>query len=459
MKIGSYVLTASSAEGVNVSNLAITMNASSTNFQNLKVMVNGAQFGTTRPTLTGSDVVTFSGSSPINVPSGGSTIVDVYADILSNASTISYSTVTRLTSCTGTGAMTYTAISCSLVSSGNGQTITVSSGPSLTVALSSATAPAKQVVMGSTVNSLATFRFTETSNVEAVKLQTIVVTVSSTNGATQPSITQVGLYNNGSLVAGPVQPIASGSNWTLTYNPTNTIVVPQNGSLELEAKGNVATFASGGAESNKIYKLKIASSTTDIKAFGQSSNTALDTSTISLSSATGNALTVLRTKLTLSASTIGSTSGRVRTAVDDLANLVFAADAGYDATVNTVTLTFSGSAISGASAFAVHLIDPNTGSDWSGLSTNGVNCSQTNNSCSIPFSFTTIPTISAGTSKTIKVRTDSSGFFQAANVSPGLSVLVNTAGAVGWGDGSTTAGLELESTVVPISVTTVQYSQ
>jgi hypothetical protein len=137
--------------------------------------------------------------------------------------------------------------------------------------------------------------------------------------------------------------------------------------------------------------------------------------------------------------------------------LTFAADAADPITVNSVTLKFQGMAVSTGKTVSAQLIDPSTGTNWSG--TSAVSCITTSNSCSTQFDFTTIPTISAGTSKTVKVRIDSTDFYNAATAGDGLSIYVNTASTtatagsgVDWGDGTTTKLLYLEATAVPLTI-------
>ena len=460
VKIGSYVLTASSAEAVNVSNLTITMSASSTNFQNAMVKVGSTQFGTTKSTLSGSDAITFSGSSPIVVPKGGSVMVDVYADILSSTSANTYTAVTSLTSCTGTGTGSNSSVSCS--ASVTGQNVQVSSGPTLNVALDQTTASTGQIVMGSTNNSLVSFRLSETGNVENVKITELVITDTVATSTSKSSLTNLTLWQGSTQVGGPVSPVLESSGegkYKNTFSFGSPVIIPQNGTVVLTLKGDVATFTSGGAVDNSAHSFQI-SAATRITAFGQSSNTSVSGSSITgLSSAvSGNTLTVLRSKLTVSGSTLGSTSGRTRSAVDNVATLTFTADPAYDVTVNTITLKFQGLAVSNGTAISARLIDPSTGTDWSGLSS--ASCtSGAGNSCTTTWTLFggTVPTITQGTSKSVYVRVDSSSFFNGANTGDSMSVLVNAVGDVNWGDGTTTIGLNLEAKVVPLAVSSVSY--
>ena len=163
-----------------------------------------------------------------------------------------------------------------------------------------------------------------------------------------------------------------------------------------------------------------------------------------------------RTTLSLTGTVLGAVSGRVRSATDDVAALTFTVGAGHDATINKITLTFQGSAVSNGTVILARLIDPNTGSDWSGVGR--ASCTTyRNNSCKATFSFTTIPTITAGTSKTVRLRIDSSAFSDAPNGSDSLTVSVTSANDVDWGDGTTTSGLGLDPSVIPFKIAAVSY--
>ena len=77
IEIGSYALSASSAEGVNLNTFTVKLGTDTVgltrgrrlSFQNLKVMVNGTQFGTTQGVITDRTTYSFSGSA-FNVPAG-----------------------------------------------------------------------------------------------------------------------------------------------------------------------------------------------------------------------------------------------------------------------------------------------------------------------------------------------------------------------------------------------------
>lgn len=469
VRIGSYTLTASSAQGVNVTNMTVTFSASSTNYQNTMVKVGSAQFGSTKATLSGSDAVTFSGSTPIVVPRGGSITVDVYGDILSNTTAATHTALTTLTSCNATGATTNSSISCSPTSVA-GQSVTVAGSPTLGVTLDQSAQLTSQVVMGSTGNSLATFKFTDTANVEPIKINTLVISdVVSATATVRASFTNLTLWQGNTQVGGPLALVDGASvaaaHYISTFNFSTPLVVPQNGTLVLGLKGDVASYGSNGATDNSAHSFRV-NAAAQVTAIGQSSNTS---ATATITGATGNTQTVLKSKLTLTGAVLGATTGRVRNAADDVATLTFTADPGGDVVVNTLTLKFQGLAVSNGIAIStVRLLSG--GTDWNSLPAAGSTCtSGAGNSCSLTFNFaplgnSTSTVISAGTSKTVTLRLDSSSFFNGANTGDSMSVLVNAAGSLDWGDNgtvnvanTTTTGLNLETKVVPLTVGTVSY--
>jgi hypothetical protein len=172
VKIGSYNFQASSASGVQVNTLTITMggtSGSTSTFQNLGVFVNGTQFGQTQGVVSPAGVYSFSGA-PFTIPSGQSQNVDVYADVLSGGA--STPVATTLSGCSATGVTSYNAITCTSV---GGQNVTIAGAASISVTADGTQPSAGQIVMGSTGNSLAIYRFTETSNAENVKVTQLTV--------------------------------------------------------------------------------------------------------------------------------------------------------------------------------------------------------------------------------------------------------------------------------------------
>jgi hypothetical protein len=483
-RIGSYALTASSAEGVTVSNLTIQTGAvAASNYQNLMVKIGSTQFGTSYSTLAATTSYTFSGT-PFTVPAGQTTIVDVYADILSGAATRS-GAATTLSACTGTGATSNSSVSCS---SATGQAITIGGAPSLTVGIDSGTASAGQLVMGSTGNSLASFRFTETTNVEDIKITDLVVfqRVATSTGSTLSTFGNLTLYDGSTAVgtAGAASASAnlvgssSGAGYNYVFHFATPVVVPKSGSKTLALKGDVASYVSGGATDNATSTFLIGTSTeyattsSIVTALGNSSNAA---ATVVLSAPTGNTQTVLRSVLTMTVAGLGSTSGRAKTSIDDIGTITFAASTGGSVSLNQVKLTITGSLPTstflsdGGADDDVKLFDPATGAvvaSTHATPATSTDCSS-GGTCTFTFNLGTGTTtggyvISAGSSKSFTVRVNSADHTTAGanGVSQILGVKVNATTDVTYvnaldGSGST---VNLPATVVPAVINSVSYA-
>lgn len=450
VRIASFVLTASSAEGAKVNSLTFDKD-SNANFdmQNMKVMVGTTQFGTTRATIGDAETsVTFSGSSPIIVPAGGSVTIDVYADIITSTTAATHSDVIDYTSWTAVGTVSNSSITAA--SAVNGQNVVISSGPTLTLAADSDTPAAKQVVMGATDVEVFKLRLSA-NNVEDIKVDDIRFRDTITNNtAGLVSFQNMKLYDGALLVAGPLTPTIAGTTTsTVLFSLATPVTVTKNTSKTLTLKGDVATFTSGGSASNSGHTFSVAA-TADVTALGKDSNTSATVS----GTPGGNAQTVYRTKLGFSSSLLGSASARTRVAVDDIATVNWTADAAFQAILGTVTVKFNGLAVSnGIGGFSVSLLDSNTNSGLGGIGA-GTCTPGAGNSCSVTFS----PqfTVSAGTTKASKIRVNSSAFFNAAQTSESLSVLIDGQGDVLWNDG-TTAGINLPATSVPFTIVNVSY--
>ncbi|MBI2048896.1 MAG: peptidoglycan-binding protein [Candidatus Liptonbacteria bacterium] len=501
-RISSYAFTASSAEGVTVNNVSVT--ARGNMWTNLKVMVGNTQFGTTQGTVSSGTVYSFSGNS-FTVPAGLTTYVDVYADAISSASgTVAPASV--LSGCSASGASSLTAISCG---STNGQNITFAGQSTVTVSIDSATPASQQLVMGGSGQSLAIFRFTETSNVEDIKITDLSifdqVTVnldlnSSTASHVKSGFGNLSLYNGTALlgsagsantsVATATANSTSGPGYYYTFHFATPVVVPQANSVALTLKGDVASYASSGATDNTTHTFKISVSTDSaidtnqevIVALGNTSNA---TSAISLasSSVAGNVMTLLRSKMTVGATMLGLSSGRAKANVDDLATLNFSANSAGGVQIGSVTMFFTGTGPSGTSG----------GTGGGGLSSTFWNTGNTATTCAAAnctvqlydsangttyFAVASSTTsgnnltfdlknyqLSAGTTKSFSVRLNSNNansFVAAASgIAPTLGVTINAIGNVTWKDALDTnaaSALNLEGYVIPVNVASVSYS-
>jgi hypothetical protein len=346
-KIGSYNLSASSAEGVNVSTITVLLGATGAQFSNLVVKVGGVQFGSNQPTLANSTSYTFSGTQ-FTVPKSGTVNVDVYADVLTSATAALKATLTTLSGCTANGTPSLTSISCTSTA---GQSVNVAGQATLTV--SSANQSSDQIVMGTTGATLAQFSFQETSNVEDIKVTDLIVFQGSASTSTRNiNFSNLGLYQGATqvgFVQGSYNIAASSSNptrgfyWKFKFG--DGLKVPQTQVVVLTLKGDVNSYISSSAADNTTSVFRIATSTDSdndttaetVVAMGWNSQA---TSSITLSSAVGPTKTILRSKVAFSATPTGTTVQRVDGT--ELGRLNFSVDSGKTASINSIVITFSG---------------------------------------------------------------------------------------------------------------------
>ena len=445
--IGSFALTASSAGGVQVNTVSVKVlpngihDMGSVPFQNVRLQVGGTQFGNTQSVVTTTQTIGFSGS-PFTVPAGSTVIVNVLADTLSSATgttaggTAPASGAVELTSCTGTGLVSYNSITCSSV---GGQNISFNgAGTTLAITSDFSQQAATQYVLPSSQVSLGTFDFSETKNIEPVKVTALAVTAGVPSSTYKPAFSNLQLYNGATSVA-QVQSGVAGSMLTtstvtiagtsatgtqnlgftidgvtynlqvasatvasgassLTFSPTlptgltaaasggvvtftagngkfvialngtnttgwtvgtlsgstiglyytytfnsfnSSLVVLQNGSVPLTLKGDLSGWATGSATDNSSTTFSVATPS-DVTALGTGSS---KTPTVTLTSAKGNAMTVLRTTLTPSLAAVGSTRS-ARSTQDQVATVTVAANSAGPATLKSLTLTITGSLVS-----------------------------------------------------------------------------------------------------------------
>jgi hypothetical protein len=270
----------------------------------------------------------------------------------------------------------------------------------------------------------------------------------------------------------------SGYIWSFDI-PAGSAVVPQGGGsgLVLVLKGTISSYANSGATDNTTHVFKIATSTEStndvtnetVVALGNTSNA---TSVVSLSTGssapTANAVTVVRSKAVVSATALGGSS-HSKGATDDLGTITFAADSAGSIALNTVTITFAGTAPSSPTFLdGVILLDQNgtnvVTSQSASVSTSSV-CT-TSASCTKTWFFGAANAgfqITGGTNYVYKLRIDSTKTNHAqSGVSQTLTATLNAQGAVAYTDGTDSAAsinINLPANVVPITINSVSYPQ
>ena len=384
---------------------------------------------------------------------------------MSSAATGTVSIATTLNGISGTGVVSYTAIS--LATAVPGQSITFAGASTIQAGTDSTQVPSGQIVMGSTGNSLATYRFTETANVENVKITDLTITdvaqVATSTAAPKAAFSNLTLWNGSTALgtagsAVTVSQVTSSttnsatSTYTYSFHFSNPVIVPQANSVSLVLKGDAASYSSAGATDNSIHTFSIAASSSII-ALGATSNKA---TTIGSVSASGNPQTVLRSVLTVAVAPLGSTQNRSKGNPDDFGTITVAANNAGPVALNSLTVNFTGTAAT--STLASTLIDAN-GNDVVAV---GEATSTGSTATTSVWTFTPGFQVSAGGSYVFKLRLNTIAVPGATGISESLSANIQSVGSLVYSDSldsSATTGLNLTSSIVPLTINSVTYAQ
>jgi hypothetical protein len=270
--------------------------------------------------------------------------------------------------------------------------------------------------------------------------------------------------------AGPVSMTSGAPTFVADFNfgGAGTLTIPQSQGLQVELRGDVTPFVVSSNIENATTSISI-TATSSVVAFGQSSNS----SVVVTGSPTFTTLTTLRSKLNLAGVALGSDSAcggytggtavttRSRTVTDYVACLKISADPnGGEVHVNTLTLKFTGGALSTAATSSVSLLNSD-GSAFGGMTAQ--TCTPAANACTVNFSVGGSSAVTPGSTKGVVVQIDSSGFFVSQNLAQSLDVTLNTRAGIDWGDGSitgaTTSSLPLSPDVsVPLNLAHLTYT-
>jgi hypothetical protein len=452
LRIGSFALSASSAGGVNVNTVTMQLTPNATSgvpneFQNLKLLVNGVQFGTTVGVTSSTGTYVFSGS-PFNVPAGTTVNVDVYADTLSNA-TGTVNPATELTGLTGVGQTSYSSVS--LVGGPYaGQQVSFNGQPALTIAADSSNPPAGQIVQNSTGNTLAVFRFSETSNVENVKVTQLNVVDAVASSGVKAAFSNVSLWNGSTLLGTAASPIldVSGMGYIYVFNSfTNPLVVPQGSSVSLTLKGNAGSYTNGSLTDNTTSTFEIATTTDStnntsslaVIARGATSN---KTAVTTLSGATGNPQTTLRSSEAVAGTPVSSLPPA---SFQQIGSVTLTSNSAGDTIPNSLVLTFNGTAATGTFMSGLVLKDQN-GTQIT-PSSNTTTTVTWNSGKLNPY------VVTAGSSYTFQVWGDLSQIGSVPNASQSLTAQIKNPGDYTYLDASTNGiSVSLPTIAVPITV-------
>ncbi|MEK7138300.1 MAG: PKD domain-containing protein [Patescibacteria group bacterium] len=320
-----------------------------------------------------------------------------------------------------------------------------------------------QVVAGSVNNTLASFRLYETTNIEDVRILGLNVFHNVGLAGDRQSLTNYRLYNGATLIGvasfedQSVSISSPGPGYFIHFDFSNPVVITKSGSVILTLKGDVAAYGTGAVTDNSFHRFRIVTSqdpandwpTETVVARGVNSNLLAN---VALGGGLSGQTQVLRSKLTVSAVSIGPTTNRVKQVVDNLANITLSADSAGAVSVNNLWVTFTGTAKDNTTFWdGVKLVDSATGALYGIYPGSASSCVGTS-SCHADFFFGNGANglvISAGVSRSLTLRIDSTKTAPAS--SSAVQTLVGS--IVGAGDLVFTDGLDSNavSSLVPSS--------
>ncbi len=256
-KLGSFVLSAGSTEGIDVNTIAVSLTASAaasiTNLT-LKNDMTGAVIGSVVTTPTGKGTSVTSGdndnSFAVNLPiaQSSSVVVDVYANVLSNAN-VGTITATIDTGTNGVGHVT--GISTSANASAL-QTITVGSG-SLTVTTGGSDPVSSNVLAGASSVRVGQFNFAAQNSAYTIQSLAVLVPNSAATSVTAVTVSYKDVNNVTQTQTQGLAVNAGGTYTTATATFTGlTMYVPMNDSANLDVSVGTPSIASGATSGAAI---------------------------------------------------------------------------------------------------------------------------------------------------------------------------------------------------------------
>lgn len=472
VKIASFVITAGSGEAADITQIALADDATTAmanNFQNLKLMHEDTQIGTTVGTLNSTaGTYTFTPASAIRVASGQQYIVDIYADIKSSAQEAGYTSAYAPIRLAAT-AITATGVSTNAnISSGNSatslQNAYIASNGNLTATVTGDTAEAAQIVHGSTGVDLGSFKL-EANAAEDIQITDLTVSVSTT-ATYQGTLQNLRLYKDGEAfgpaVNLPTGAATTGTFWNASFSGL-TLNVPRNSNVVITVKADVSSYDNGATSNAKFHAAlvpNVGGGSEPITAIGASSGASITGNSLDLNSAgsdadleqVGSEMTAYRTKATVafasdtpSGSSVGATGQTVaKFVVSNSSNA-----GNYAATVKNMNFDFGNTGVSATAARTLKVYKDSISSSNELASTTYGSTVNITDSVFAEASFTDVE-ITAGSSKTFIVTLDTND----AGTDDKLSVVL-AQGDLTWSDGVTSSITSNDG--LPLSAKTLTY--
>lgn len=446
--VGQFVLLPG-GDDVRLNSISVDI-ATSSNFQNVKLMDGTTQLGTTvgTPSATGN---TFS-LTDYTLVKDAPKVISVYADVISNAATTSIVSVSA-SGLSGSGVNSSVSLSSTPSSAVVGQTITLSTA-ALTIAVDDNSPTSKIILAGQNGVEIHKIKFTASNDALVLKKITLILTSASTSqwalAASTANFGTVYLYDGSTL-------LGSGS-----FNSSNGTVVitgfevtlPQDTDKILTVKVNVNgqdTIVPLSVNGTRVYT----SSTSDMEVYS-SQGQLMDTG-ITLTAHASSSYHLI----TVAAPVIATvTSGNLSGSVGE--NVEIGRFTVSNPGTRSMTLTSSTFAVSLTAYGATSTVTGFKLYDADNASTllDGDNTTITSTSTSITTnitldSFTTAQSIAAGATKTYILKASTTGLtFTAGTNTVHPVVSVKVAGSSGYSASNTTSELFWSDGVFGYSFTT-----
>jgi len=464
-RIGSFQLSASSAEAINVTSLSIKTGlstgsnvngATAFRVQNLVAKVDGTTWNFNVPTVDPDFTYTFtSPSGPLSISAGGSKVVDVFADVLTGASTSAAYSPVIFTAAVANGASTnsnQTLTGQPVV----GQQIIIVGAGSASASVVSGQPAKQQLIFNAQDATIGQYSITANNN-EDIRVDQVKVTLTSA------SLTSGSPFNNlrlmdGNTVLATLGSLAASSTNTASFSgvftiPGEGVTVVKNQTKTLTVRANVSDFNFAGTSSGVGFTLAIANPTTDVRAFGKASNVVVAiTPSTALAS---NEQKVVRTRATPTF-TAGvpvldpQTVGKARKLNDNVAMLKLVVDNAFGIDFKTLQLTTSGAAISGV-ATVIELVDADNSQV---VATTLPVVLTAGGTQTLTLTGPTGFRINPGVTKEFRVRIDSSAFLGSGNSgTESFSLQIANVNALVYSAAGEVTNINLTDTMVPLTST------
>ena len=440
VKVGSFVLTAGAGENVTVTQLTVgDLSGDSNfgdNFQNLVLKNGTTTLATTQGTLSGTAGAdyAFSLSPAVKINAGQQYVVDCYADILSGAPGFNSAVVgLEFVSASATGDNTGT--DAAPTDTPSLQNVVIGTAGAMAVAVDGDSPLSQQLVMGSTGNEVAKFKFTETSSAEDITISAITLTdtVSTTAAGSIANL----VITDGVTTYGTASSLAAAGTAAITL--TSPITVPKGSNKIITVKSDVTAYPNAVSQSTHVFSISA------FTARGASSGKAVDSAA---SSGTAGTMTAVRTKLTITKGAAGTAARAADTVIANFTLSNSANVASQAAALSDIAINISTSGGTWATTSKVINLYKNTVASANKVgSFNGldsvalggwINGSAGQYDDNPIASSTKDISISAGSSVTLIVAADTTGAPTGAGVTGVISVTIPASNGVTWEDGIST---------------------